>query len=63
LRSILTGLRAGFRMPNDLSIWRSVAALVLKRSGRSKKRSLTESAPNLNAGQTDNNSKLAVGGP
>ncbi len=33
LQSILTGLRAGVSRPVDLAIWRSVAALVLKRSG------------------------------
>ncbi|HEX8521126.1 MAG TPA: glycosyltransferase family 2 protein [Tepidisphaeraceae bacterium] len=34
LRSILTGLRAGVSRPSDLAIWRSVAALVLKKSGQ-----------------------------
>ena len=61
LRSILTGLRAGFRGPNDLSIWRSVAALVLKRSGKSKKRStLTDSAPILSSPEPAPDPKLAV---
>ncbi len=33
LQSILTGVRAGVSRPVDLAIWRSVAALVWKRSG------------------------------
>ena len=62
LRSILTGLRAGWRVPNDMSIWRSVAALVLKRSGRAKKRSL-HVTPGTNSAETESASKLAVGRP
>jgi hypothetical protein len=63
LQSILTGLRAGWRVPNDMSIWRSVAALVLKRSGRAKKRGLTQVTPGANGPEPDGGSKLAVGRP
>ena len=50
LRSILTGLRAGVSRPADLSIWRSVAALVLKKSGQPLPPAYVQVFPHINPG-------------